>query len=136
MIKHLLDTDTSISIMNDSPVHVRQHLKRNRVDEVGISAISLYELQYGVSKSKKRRRNTLTLNNFLEYIQVLEWTKECAFTAGNLRAELEKSGNLVGPYDLLIAAHARTLGATLVTHNVKEFRRVGGLKINDWVGDG
>ena len=136
MIKHLLDTDTSISIMNDFPVHVRQHLKRNRVDEVGISAISLYELQYGVSKSRKRRQNTLTLNNFLEYIQVLEWTKECAFTAGNLRAELERSGNLIGPCDLLIAAHARTLRATLVTHNVREFRRVSGLKIDDWVGDG
>ena len=64
----------------------------------------------------------------------MEWTKECACTAGNLRAELEKSGNLIGPYDLLIAAHARTLGATLVTHNVKEFMRVGGLKIKDWVG--
>lgn len=135
MVKFLLDTDTSISIMNDSPIHVRQQLIKNRVDEVGISAISLYELQYGVSKSKKRRRNTSTLNNFLEYIQVLEWTKECAYTAGNLRAELEKSDNLIGPYDLLIAAHARTLGATLVTHNVKEFIRVDDLKIKDWVGN-
>ena len=104
------------------------------MDEVAISAISLYELQYGVSKSKKRKQNTNTLNNFLEYIQVMEWTKECAYTAGNLRAELEKSGNLVGPYDLLIAAHARTLETTLVTHNVKEFIRVDGLKIKDWVG--
>lgn len=132
----MLDTDTSIAIMNDSPVHVRQHLIKNPVDEVGISVISLYELQYGVSKSIKRRRNTSTLNNFLEYIQVLEWTKECAYTAGNLRADLEKSGNLIGSYDLLIAAHARTLGATLVTHNVKEFMRVGALKIKDWVGNG
>ena len=136
MVRYLLDTDSSIAIMNDSPVHVRRQLTRNRMEDVGISAISLYELQYGVSKSKKRRQNTHTLNNFLEYIQVLEWTRECAYAAGNLRAELEKSGNLIGPYDLLIAAQARTLGATLVTHNVKEFSRVGGLKINDWVGDG
>ena len=135
MVRYLLDTDTSIAIMNNSPVHVRQQLKKNRVDEVGISTVSLFELQYGVSKSGKHRRNTATLNSFLEYIQVLDWTRECAYSAGNLRAELEKSGNLIGPYDLLIAAHARVLGATIVTHNVKEFRRVSGLRINDWVGD-
>ena len=64
----------------------------------------------------------------------MEWTKECACTAGNLRAELEKSGNLMVSYDLLIAAHAKTLGTTLVTHTVKEFMRAGGLKIKDWVG--
>ena len=136
MLKFLLDTDTSIAVMNDSPVHVRRQLMRNRLDEVGISVISLYELQYGVSKSKKRRRNTGTLNNFLEYIQVVDWTKECASTAGNLRADLERKGKLIGPYDLLIAAHARTLGTALVTHNVKEFQRVNGLRINDWVGNG
>ena len=135
MLKYLLDTDTSIAIMNDSPVHVRRQLVKNRVEQVGISAISLYELQYGVNKSKKRRRNANTLNDFLEYIQVLEWTRECAYNAGSLRADLEKRGNLIGPYDLLIAAHARTLGATLVTHNVKEFMRVDSLRINDWVGD-
>ena len=133
MLKFLLDTDTSIAIMNNYPVQVRQQLIKNGVDEVGISTISLYELQYGVSKSKKRKQNTHTLNSFLEYIQVVEWTKECAYTAGNLRAELKKTGNPIGPYDLLIAAHAKTLRATLVTHNVKEFMRVGGLKIKDWV---
>ena len=136
MLRLLLDTDTSIAIMNNYPVQVRRQLIRNSVDEVGISAISVYELQYGVSKSKKRKQNTRTLNNFLEYIQVMEWTRECAYTAGKLRAELEKTGNLIGPYDLLIAAHARTLKATLVTHNVKEFKRVGGLKIKDWVEGG
>ncbi len=134
MVRYLLDTDTSIAIMDDSPVHVRQQLKKNRVDEVGISTITLYELQYGVSKSRKRRRNSATLNSFLAYIQVLEWTRECAYSAGNLRAELEKRGNLIGPYDLLIAAHATTLGATLVTHNVKEFIQVDNLRIQDWVG--
>ena len=133
MLKFLLDTDTSIAIMNNYPVQVRQQLIKNGVDEVGISTISLYELQYGVSKSNKRKQNTHTLNSFLEYIQVVEWTKECAYTAGNLRAELEKTGNPIGPYDLLIAAHAKTLRATLVTHNVKEFMRVGGLKIKDWL---
>ena len=133
MLKFLLDTDTSIAIMINYPVQVRQQLIKNGVDEVGISTISLYELQYGVSKSKKRKQNTHTLNSFLEYIQVVEWTKECAYAAGNLRAELEKTGNPIGPYDLLIAAHAKTLRATLVTHNVKEFMRVGGLKIKDWL---
>lgn len=133
MLKFLLDTDITIAIMNDDPIHVRRQLVKKRVADVGISVISLYELQYGVSKSKKQKQNANTLNSFLEYIQVLDWTKECAYTAGSLRADLEKTGDLIGPYDLLIAAHAKTLGATLVTHNLKEFKRVGGLKIKDWV---
>ena len=68
------------------PFTFERQLIKNSLDEVGISAISLYELQYGVSKSKKRKQNTHTLNNFLEYIQVMEWTKECACTAGILAA--------------------------------------------------
>lgn len=133
MIKFLLDTDTSIAIMNNHPVRVRQQLIKKPVTDVGISVIGLYELRYGVRKSKKQKQNTNTLNSFLEYIQVLDWTKECADTAGKLRAVLEKTGNLIGPYDLLIAAHAITLKSTLVTHNLKEFRHVEGLKIKDWV---
>ncbi len=132
-MKFLLDPDTSIAIMNNHPVRVRQQLVKKPVADVGISVISLYELQYGVSKSKKQKQNTNTLNSFLEYIQVVDWTNECAYTAGKLRAVLEKTGDLIGPYDLLIAAHAMTLKATIVTHNLKEFKRVEGLKIKDWV---
>lgn len=132
MVKFLLDTDTCIAIMNNNPSSVRQQLMKKRVDDVGISVISLYELQYGISKSSKVEQNTHTLNNFLEYIQVLDWTRECAYTAGTLRAGLEKTGKLIGPHDMQIAAHALTLKATLITHNMKEFKRVNQLKIKDW----
>ena len=75
MIKFLLDRDTSIAIMNNYPVRVRQQLVKKPVADIEISVISLYELQYGVSKSKKQKQNTNTLNSFLEYIHVLDYRK-------------------------------------------------------------
>lgn len=133
MIRWLLDTNTCIAIMNNQPVSVKQTLIKQQVAEVAISVISLYELQYGVFKSTKIEANQRTLQAFLQYIQVLEWTEHCAEMAGSLRADLEKTGNLIGPYDLLIAAHTLALEATLVTHNTKEFCRVTNLQLADWV---
>ncbi len=133
MIKWLLDTNACIAIMNNHPPSVKTKLMEQAVADVAISAISLYELQYGVSKSNKVEQNQKTLAAFLQYIQVLEWTEECAGVAGKLRAELEKAGRPVGPYDLLIAAQALAADATLVTHNTKEFSHVKALKLVDWV---
>lgn len=98
---------------------------------MAVSAITLYELQYGVSKSSKVEQNRKTLNGFLKYIQVLEWTEDCADVAGELRAALKGAGTLIGPYDLLIAAHALTADATLVMHNTREFSRVTHLRLVD-----
>jgi len=133
MALFLLDTNTCIAIMNNFPPNARQQLMKKSVTDVGISVISLYELQYGVSKSTKVEHNTNTLNSFLEYIQVFDWTKDCAYITGKLRADLEKTGDLIGPYDMQIAAHALVLKATLVTHNLKEFKRVKDLKVKDWI---
>ena len=133
MIRWLLDTNACIAIMNDRPPSVRSRLTEHSVAEVAMSAITLYELQYGVSKSGKIEQNRKTLDSFLKYIQVLEWTEDCANVAGQLRADLEKTGSLIGPYDLLIAAHALTAEATLVTHNTREFSRVKDLSLVDWV---
>ncbi len=98
-----------------------------------MSAVTLYELRYGVAKSSKIGQNQNTLDAFLEYIQGLECTEDCANAAGNLRADLENTGSLIGPYDLLIAAHALTADATLVMHNTREFSRVTHLRLVDWV---
>lgn len=133
MIQCLPDTNACIAIMNNHPSSVKTKLTEQAVAEVAISAISLYEFQYGVSKSSKLAQNQKTLAAFLQYIQVLEWTEECASVAGQLRADLEKTGTPIGPYDLLIAAQVLAVDATLVTHNTKEFSRVKALKLIDWV---
>lgn len=132
MIKWLLDTNACIAVMNEKPPSVRQRLVKKTVSEVGISTISLHELQYGVFKSARVAQNKKTLDAFLKYIQVLDWADGCAKTAGRIRSDLEKNGNLIGPYDILIAAHAVSEAATLVTHNTKEFSRVNGIKLIDW----
>ena len=133
MIKWLLDTNACIAIMNQNPVSVIEELKKHSVDSVAISVISLYELRYGVYKSRQVEQNKKTLAAFLQYIQVIDWTDECADTAGEIRTVLEKRGKLIGPYDMLIAAHAKCLNFTLVSHNTKEFSRVNGLALADWV---
>ena len=132
-LKWMLDTNSCIAIMNGSPESVRRELLKHPVDSVGMSVVNLYELEYGVNKSKKKAQNRKTLEGFRKYIQTYPWDDACAVQAGLLRAMLEKQGNLIGPYDMLIAAHTLALGATLVTHNMKEFKRVKGLKVVDWV---
>ncbi len=132
-LQWMLDTNTCIAIMNQHPEHVRHTLMKHPVESVGMSVISLYELEYGVSKSKKKVLNRKTLEGFKTYIQTYPWIEDCARISGEIRTDLEKKGTLIGPHDILIAAHALTLGATLVTHNTREFKRVKHLNIVDWV---
>ena len=132
-LKWLLDTNTCIAIMNRRPEQVYKELMKHPVEAVGMSAISLYELEYGVSKSKKKAHNRKTLEGFKKYIRTYSWNEDCARRGGEIRAELEKKGELIGPHDILFAAHSLTLGATLVTHNIKEYKRVESLKVVDWV---
>jgi tRNA(fMet)-specific endonuclease VapC len=128
----MLDTNACIAVMNERPARIKVQLLKKSIETVGISVISLYELKYGTYKSKHRLRNQKTLDAFCRYIEVFQWTEECADVAGQIRADLEKVGKLIGPYDLLIAAHAKTTGATLVTANVREFKRVMHLKVVNW----
>jgi len=132
-LKWLLDTNSCIAIMNNSPEHIKQELIKHPVEAVGMSVITLYELEYGVSESRKKALNRKTLDEFKKYIQTYSWIEESAGLGGKIRTELERKGELIGPYDILIAAHALTLGATLVSHNMKEFKRVRGLQVVDWV---
>lgn len=132
-LQWLLDTNTCIAIMNRRSEHVRHTLMKHPVETVGVSVISMYELEYGVSKSKKQALNRTTLDGFKTYIQTVPWIEDCARISGDIRADLEKKGTLIGPHDILIAAHALTLGATLVTRNTKEFKRVKRLNVVDWV---
>ena len=133
----LLDTNAVIALLNNRPAIVRERLrrvaKRSGSTTLAVSAVALFELWYGVARSEHRRENAERLRVFLSgNIGIVSFEQEDALTAGDLRAALETAGTPIGPYDLLIAAQALRIGATLVTANVAEFSRVRGLAWEDW----
>lgn len=129
---YMLDTNACIGIINGKPVSLRKHLMQCQPEQVSISPIVHYELMFDVCNSQQKQRNQKNLQQFLQYIQVLEWGEEQSTAAANIRCALSRKGQLIGHYDILIAAHARSLNATLVTHNTREFERVDGLLLEDW----
>ena len=131
-LKFLLDTNACIAIMNRRPAAVREHLMVHPITSTAISVVSRFELQYGVLRSAKVTQNQHTLDAFLAYLQVLPFGDAQADEAAAIRFELERQGTPIGPFDTLIAAHARSIDVTLVTHNTREFTRVGGLTVTDW----
>ena len=132
-MNYLIDTNICIYLMKHHPPEVVQRFRSHSIGSIGISAITLSELQFGVAKSQHPQKNQIRLNEFLQPFILMPYSSETAKIYGEIRAELSKQGQLIGPLDLLIAAHAKTLGVTLVTNNVKEFERVGGLSIENWV---
>lgn len=132
MIRYMLDTNACIGVINERPPALRARLLQVDPAEVAISQIVHYELAFGVCNSSQPQRNRANLAHFLRYVQVLEWGEEQATEAATIRCDLQRRGQPIGPYDVLIAGHARSLQATLVTHNTGEFGRVDGLQIEDW----
>ena len=130
-MKHLLDTDTCIYVINERPAPVIAQFRKHPVGDIGISSITAAELAFGVAKSGSPR-NRQALAAFLLPIEVMPFDAQAALIYGEVRAELERRGRPIGPLDLLIAAHALHLGAVLVTNNLKEFKRVGGLRCVSW----
>ena len=129
----MLDTNICIYIMKKKPETVLNQLKKYEKGEICISAITLAELEYGVSKSSSPSKNQLALTIFLSGISVLPFDEKASVEYGNIRAELEKQGKPIVANDLLIVAHARSLNFTLITNNTKEFNRANGLKVENWV---
>lgn len=132
-IQFMLDTNMVIYIIRHKPEAVLKHFQQYDPSEFCISAITLAEMQYGISKSSRPEKNQLALASFLSNIAVLPFTDSAAMEYGGIRAGLEKKGTPIGPNDMLIAAHARALDLTVVTNNTKEFTRVPGLKLENWV---
>jgi tRNA(fMet)-specific endonuclease VapC len=132
MIRYMLDTNACIGIINGTPPSLRQQLQQVDPDEIAISQIVRYELEFGVCNSSQPQRNQANLIHFLKYVQVLDWGDEQSTEAAHIRCELVRKGQLIGHYDILIAAHARSCQAILVTHNTREFERVDGLPVEDW----
>lgn len=131
-MRFLLDTNTCIYIIKRSSEAVFRRFTGLQVGEVGISAITFCELQFGVSNSARPDRNQEVLTRFLGPLDILDFPSGASPVYGEMRAELQRADTPIGNYDLLIAAHALYLGLTLVTHNTKEFKRVSDLRIEDW----
>jgi len=132
VIRRMLDTNICIYIIRKRPERVLRRLQRCRVSDIGVSAITLSELEYGAAKSVKPQQNKLALIEFLAPIEILPYDDMAARQYGELRAHLEGDGTPIGSPDMLIAAHALSLKCTLVTNNEVEFQRVPGLSIENW----
>jgi tRNA(fMet)-specific endonuclease VapC len=132
MPRYMLDTDTCSYIMRRSPAAVLKRLAKVPVDDVCISVITKSELLYGVEVSPKHRQDEAALDAFLRHVEVLDFTDEASLHSAKIRADLKAHGAMIGANDLLIAAHARSLGLILITNNTREFGRVRNLSIDNW----
>ena len=132
-MKYLIDTNICIYIMNKMPPEVIQKFKNQDVGQISISSITVSELQYGVFKSRFQKENLTRLEEFLTPFQVLSYDEDASRYYGEIRSKLEAEGTIIGPLDLLIAAHALSQKLILVTNNQKEFQRIPSLKVENWV---
>jgi tRNA(fMet)-specific endonuclease VapC len=131
-LSYLLDTNTCIRYLNGQSANVKQRLERLRPDDVLLCSVVKAELVYGAAKSNVGERTTARLNQFCGMFNSLPFDDRSATLYGAIRADLERRGIPIGPNDLMIAAIALASGSILVTHNNREFGRVGDLKLEDW----
>ncbi|MFA6041003.1 MAG: type II toxin-antitoxin system VapC family toxin [Methylophilus sp.] len=130
-MRFLLDTNTIIALYNNSNSKLRAHITSHQPADIAISSLVAHELYYGAYKSQRVEQN-LAKVDYLPF-EVIAFDKEDAQQAGEIRAELAKSGTPIGPYDVLIAGQALARNLTLVTHNTKEFNRITNLMLEDWL---
>jgi len=131
-MEFMLDTNICIYLIKRKPPDVIERFYQTDVSQIGISAITFSELIYGVSKSSKPEQNQWALMQFVAPLEILPYGDEAALYYGSLRVHLEKLGMPVGSLDMLIVAHALSIGCTLITNNEKEFARIPNLKIDNW----
>ena len=125
---HLLDTSVLVSLIRGKVSQIELPAR----DQCVVSVISAAELEVGIHRSARPSEHRLAVAGLLECFKVLDWDASAVVHSGEIRSDLEKKGTPIGPLDLLIAAHACSLGAAVVTGNVDEFRRVKGLKVVPW----
>ena len=131
-MKWLLDTNVCIAVIRQRPESALRRLRGKQVGQVGLSTITLAELEFGAAKSQQPARARAALREFLLPLEVVPFDEAAADEYGTVRAAMEKKGRPIGPLDTLFAAHALALGTVLVTNNTREFRRVPGLSVEDW----
>jgi tRNA(fMet)-specific endonuclease VapC len=131
MIKYMLDANILIDTIKNRPKKVREAFKKH-ADYLSMSAVTLGEMIYGAERSAQVSRNLEDIEGLAARMDVLPFDYQAATHFGQVRAELMKTGKPIGPYDLMIAGHARSLGLVLVTNNMREFKRVPGLRVENW----
>jgi len=132
MLKYMLDTNILIYTIKNRPEQVRQAFKQHD-NQMCISAVTLGELVYGAERSAQPERNLANIEGLIARLEVAPFDKHASEHFGQLRTELYNTGKSIDPYDMMIAGHARSMGLILVTNNQKEFERVPGLRIENWV---
>jgi len=130
-MRYMLDTNICIYLINKRPPKVLDRFHRIEVGDIGVSAVTVAELAYGVAKSGSAR-NRAALEGFLLPLEIADFDQKAAWNFGEIRSALERAGKPIGPYDMQIAAHALALGCAVVTNNLREFQRVPGLKVENW----
>lgn len=131
-MKYMLDTNICIYCIKRNPRKVYERMRTLEIGDVGISAITYSELHFGVANSTAPEQNGQALAEFVAPLEIVEYSADIAEVYGLLRSGLKKKGKIIGPLDLLIAAHALRLDATLVSNNTREFSRIPGLKLENW----
>ena len=132
-MRYMLDTNICIHVINQKPAKVIQRFKKEKIGNVAISSITLSELKFGAYNSSKPLQNLKAILKFTAPLEVLPFGEAETEPYGKIRYNLKKSGKIIGPMDTLIAAHALSASCVLVTNNVKEFKNVPGLRIENWV---
>ena len=132
-MKVMLDTNTCIAIIRRKPPQVLKRFNAYRIGEIGISWVTLAELEFGVAKSQHLEKNQAALDEFVLPLEIANFDRETAGVYGRVRAMLEKKGTPIGSLDMMIGAHALSLGVALVTNNTREFARIKGLTVVDWL---
>ena len=134
MLKYLLDTNIVIYTIKNRPRRVRERFTRHQ-GQLAISSVTLMELVYGAEKSSQPERNLRDIDGLAARLDVLPYDAAAATHTGQIRAELARQGTPIGPYDQMIAGHARALGLILVSNDAAEFGRVPGLRLENWLND-
>ncbi len=132
MKRYMLDTDMCSYVIKEHPESVRQRFQTLAMEQLCISVVTYAELIYGVERSSSRRVNRPIIEDFVRHLDVMDWNTEAADQYGVIRTELETAGTPIGAMDMMIAAHAKSIKAVLVTNNQKHFTKVKGLKIDNW----
>jgi len=135
MKSYLLDTNICIYLIKQHPPEVLQHFRKIKIQQLYIPTISIFELYYGIEKNKSHARNLKALEHFIAPLNVIDFNLGAAKKAVSIRAVLQKKGLSIGAYDIQIAAIALTNNMTLLTNNTREFERVDGLLLENWVSN-
>ncbi|MEO1209020.1 MAG: type II toxin-antitoxin system VapC family toxin [Cyanobacteria bacterium J06638_20] len=131
-MQYLLDTNICIYLIKQKPHKVLARFQNLSLSDIGVSSITIAELEYGVYKSQQQEKNRGALMQFLIPLEIVEFEPAAATSYGAIRSDLERRGLVIGSMDMLIAAHALSLGVTLVSNNTREFSRIPNLSLENW----